>query len=133
MNTTPYNLPEDLLYNEDSSWIRLESGVATIGIIHPVATTLKEFLFVQLPEKKSIRAGDIYVSLETLKWSGHLTSPLTGSIIDVNQTLYDEPSKINADPYGSWIIKLTPTKPEELHTLRRAQDITPWLNKTLKR
>lgn len=128
-----YELPENLLYNQDSSWVKIEGDTATIGIIEPVAKVLKEFLFIKLPDKKSLKAGEVYVSLETLKWSGHLTSPLSGEIIDTNSGLYDEPGRINKDSYGSWLIKLKITDKKEIERLNKPGDIKEWLDKTLKR
>lgn len=100
-------LPNNLKYTKDYSWVRIEKNTATIGIVEPAAKKVQEFVFIQLPEKnKKIKKGETYVSVEAIKWSGHLTSPLTGEIIEVNQSLFDEPSKINKDPYNNWIMKV---------------------------
>lgn len=110
--------PEGLLYNRDNSWIKIEGDIATVGIIEVAAKKVKEFIFIKLPEKgKTIKKGDIYISLEAVKWSGHLESPVSGKIVEVNEKLFDEPSKINKDPYGSWIMKVKLSKKEELKEL----------------
>ena len=127
-----YNLPDELLYNKDSSWVKVKDDIATIGIIEPVAKALKEFIFVELPEKKSVKKGDVYVSLEALKWSGHLTSPLTGDIVEVNDELAEEPGKINENPYKSWVMKIKINKNEELDELYKAKEIKSWLDETLE-
>ncbi len=104
---TEYKLPADLKYNNDYSWIKIDGDTATIGITEPAAKKVKEFVFIKLPEKgKKIKQGENYVSLEAVKWSGHLSSPVSGEIIEVNDSLFDEPSKINKDPYRSWIMKV---------------------------
>ncbi|MEM4245324.1 MAG: glycine cleavage system protein H, partial [Candidatus Nanoarchaeia archaeon] len=78
-------LPADLLYNKDYSWVKLRGDVAEVGIIEPAAKKVKEFVFIKLPEKsKIIKQGDTYVSLEAVKWSGHLSSPVSGEVIEVN-------------------------------------------------
>ncbi len=101
-----YKLPSNLKYNNDYSWIKFDEDTATVGITEPAAKKVKEFVFIKLPEKgKKLKAGETYVSLEAVKWSGHLSSPVSGEIIEVNDSLFDEPSKINKDPYGSWIMK----------------------------
>ena len=128
-----FDLPDDLFYNKDSSWISLDGDVATIGINEPVAKAIKEFLFVQLPEKGHIDKGDLYVSLEALKWSGHLTSPLTGEIIEVNDPLYDNPIAINDRAYHSWIMKIKLGDKRELDELFKAKDIVAWLDSILKK
>ncbi|MFP4112482.1 MAG: glycine cleavage system protein H [Candidatus Woesearchaeota archaeon] len=125
-------LPDNLLYNKDSSWIKIEGDIAAIGVIEPIAKVLKEFLFIKLPEQKTIKAGEVYVSLETLKWSGHLTSPLTGKIIETNESLYDEPNKINEKPYESWILKMEIDDKKALEKLFKPDEIIDWLDKTIK-
>ncbi len=99
--------PNDLRYNKDYSWVKIEANIATVGIIEPAAKKVKEFVFIKLPEKgKKIKQGETYVSLEAVKWSGHLSSPVSGEIIEVNDSLFDEPSKINKEPYKNWIMKI---------------------------
>ncbi|MFW6282665.1 MAG: glycine cleavage system protein H [Minisyncoccales bacterium] len=132
MKYDKYTLPDDLIYNKDSSWIKVEGDIATIGIIEPIAKTLKEFLFIQLPEPKKIKAGEVYVSLETLKWSGHLTSSLSGTIIEINEDLYDKPDKINKNPYKEWIIKIKIDNKQELKELYTPENIIGWLEKIMK-
>lgn len=108
------NFPDKLKYNKDYSWVQSENGTATVGIIASAAKKVKEFVFINLPEKgKEINKGDTYVSVEAVKWSGHLSSPISGTITDVNTSLFDEPSTINDDPYGSWIMKVKLDNPDE--------------------
>lgn len=131
MNFRDYELPDTLLYNKDSSWIKLDGNYAYIGVIEPVCKVLKEFLFIKLPELGKIQKGEVYVSLETLKWSGHLKSPLTGVVEEVNESLFDEPERINEDPYGSWIAKIKIENTDELEDLFKPEEIISWLESTL--
>lgn len=102
-----HNLPDNLKYDKDYSWIKIDGDTALVGITGPAATKAKEFAFIKLPEKGGkIKQGETYVSLEAVKWSGHLSSPVSGEIIEVNDPLFDEPSKINKEPYKSWIMKV---------------------------
>ncbi len=127
MKNNDYNLPDDLLYNKDYSWVKVEKDTVTVGIIEPAAKKVKEFVFVKLPEKgKTLKQGDNYVSLEAVKWSGHLSSPVSGEIVKVNEGLFDKPSKINKDPYGSWIMKVKLSKPEETKELMKADEAAKW-------
>lgn len=98
----------------NNSWIKVDMGIATVGVSDTAAKKVKEFVFIKLPVKGAIKRGETYVSLEAVKWSGHLESPVSGEIIDVNQKLYDEPSAINKDPLGSWIMKVKMKDPNEL-------------------
>ncbi len=101
-------LPENLLYNKDYSWIEIDGDVATLGITNLASERVSEFVFIDLPKKGAkIKKGDTYVSLEALKWSGHLESPFGGEIVEVHDELFDEPEIINKDPYGDgWIVKI---------------------------
>jgi glycine cleavage system H protein len=102
------DLPTNLLYNNDYSWVKIEGDVATLGITKTACDKVQEFVFVKLPEKsQQIKKGETYVSLEAIKWSGHLSSPLSGEVVEVNEDIFDEPSMINEDPYGKgWIAKI---------------------------
>lgn len=119
------DLPTSLLYNNDYSWVKLEDDVATLGIIKPACDKIEEFVFVKLPEKgQKIKKGEVYVSLEAIKWSGHLSSPFTGEIIEVNEEIFDEPGKINEDPYGKgWIAKIKLSNKEEKDELITAEKV----------
>lgn len=101
------SLPKELKYTKDYSWVKMDGDTATVGVVGPAAKKVKEFVFIKLPEKgKTLKAGETYVSLEAVKWSGHLSSPVSGEITEVNDSLFDEPSKINKEPYKSWIMKI---------------------------
>ena len=100
-----------------------KDGVVSVGLIEPAVKKVDEFVFVKLPEKgKRIKKGDVYVSLEAIKWSGHISSPVSGEIVDVNEELFDEPSRINHDPYGSWIMKVKLENEGELKALHTAEE-----------
>ncbi|HKK54164.1 MAG TPA: glycine cleavage system protein GcvH [Patescibacteria group bacterium] len=119
------DLPTNLLYNNDYSWVKIEDDVAILGIIKPACDKIEEFVFVKLPEKgQKIKRGEVYASLEAIKWSGHLSSPFTGEIIEVNEDIFDEPSIINEDPYGKgWIAKIKLANKEEKDDLVSAEEV----------
>ncbi len=126
---TNNNLPNNLLYNQDYSWVRIENDTAILGVIKPAADKVKEFVFIKLPKKEQmLKKGDTYVSLEALKWSGHLSSPLSGEIIEVNENLFDEPGIINQDPYGKgWIAKIKISDQREVEKLLKVNDTQKWV------
>jgi glycine cleavage system H protein len=112
------NFPSGLLYNKDNSWVKVEGNIAIVGVIELAVKKVKEFVFIKLPEKgKEIKKDEEYVSLEAVKWNGHLGSPVSGKIVEVNESLFDEPSKINKDPYGIWIMKVKIKDRRELNKL----------------
>ena len=126
-----FKLPEDLLYDDEHSWVRVEEGgVVSVGLIEPAVKKVDEFVFIKLPERGTrIKKGEVYVSLEAMKWSGHIPSPVSGEIIEVNEVLFDEPSRINRDPYGSWIMKVRLENEQELKTLHTAEEKRRMLEK----
>lgn len=115
--------PDDRLYNEDYSWVKIEDDLATLGISLQSAEKVKEFVFIDLPQRgQKLKRGEKYVSLEAVKWSGHLMSPLSGEVVEVNEELFDEPSIINSDPYNEgWICRLKISNEEEIKDLLKAE------------
>ncbi len=126
---TNNNLPNNLLYNQDYSWARIENETAVLGVIKPAADKIKEFVFIKLPKEGQIlKQGETYVSLEALKWSGHLSSPFSGEIIEVNENLFDEPAIINRDPYGQgWIAKIKISDQREVEKLFKVDEAQKWV------
>ena len=116
-------IPNNLKYNKDYSWVKIEDDTAVVGIVEPAAKKVKEFVFIKLPDKgKKINQDETYASVEAVKWSGHLSSPLSGEIIEVNNSLFDEPSLLNKEPYKKWIIKIKMQNPKEIESLMNANE-----------
>lgn len=123
MEEQKFSLPDDRFYDEYYTWIKIDKDVVAVGIVKPAADLVKEFVFIQLPEKeKKIKKGEIYVSVEAVKWSGHMKSPVSGTIVEVNNSLFDNPSKINRKPYEEWIAKIKLSDSEELNSLMTANE-----------
>ncbi|MEM0230803.1 MAG: glycine cleavage system protein GcvH [Candidatus Woesearchaeota archaeon] len=116
-------LPKNLKYDKNYSWIKVDGDIAEVGIIEPAAKKVKEFVFIALPDKGSmIKRGETYASLEAVKWSGHLPSPVSGKIIEVNEQLFDTPSNINSSPYSSWIMRVKLSNRKELEELMSSEE-----------
>ncbi len=125
--------PKKLKYNKDYSWISIQDEMAVIGVVGSAAKRIEEFIFINLPiTGKNIKKGDNYVSLEAVKWSGHLSSPVSGDIVEVNNSLFEEPSKINKNPYGSWIMKVKLKNKDEIENLMNANDAKKFYEEKLK-
>jgi len=133
MKFREFEFPEKLYYNDDYSWVRLDGDTAIVGVSDFGAKLVKQFVFVELPKKgKEIKKGDVYVSLESIKWSGHLKSPVSGTIVDVNESLFDNPEIINKEPYGKgWIMKVKLSDKNELKELMNADQIIEWVKKRI--
>ena len=113
------NVPEDLHYSKDHEWLRVDGDIATIGITDYAQNSLGDVVYVELP-----RAGDEFAahesfgSVESVKAVSELFTPVSGKVVESNQTLQDEPEKVNEDPYGDgWMIRVKMSKPGEVDSL----------------
>ena len=102
------SVPGDLQYTKSHEWVRVEDGVATIGITDHAQDELGDVVFVELPEQGATLApGDSFGAVESVKAVSELYAPVGGEVVEVNGALEDSPEKINEDPYGEgWILKL---------------------------
>ena len=110
----------DGLYYENHSWVKLGGDIASVGIDKPYADSSKEFAFIELPKLGPIEKGEKYVSMESVKGSGHMDSPVKGEIIEVNEKLFDNPAAINGNPYDAWIMKVK-VNPDDVKKLTDAE------------
>jgi glycine cleavage system H protein len=103
------NIPEDLQYTTDHEWVKIENGIATIGITDYAQGELGDIIFIELPEPgDEFMAKDTIGTIEAVKTVADIYSPMQGKISEVNPILEDEPECVNTDPYmRGWIIKLT--------------------------
>ena len=110
------NYPAELQYSRDHEWLRMEDGVAVIGISDFAQSELGDVVFVNLPEVgDDTTAGEPFGDVESVKAVSDLVCPVTGTVCAVNEELLDAPEKLNEDPYGTWIIKVeNVTDTEEL-------------------
>ena len=101
-------VPGDLQYTKSHEWVRVEDGVATIGITDHAQDELGDVVFVELPEQgATLEAGDSFGAVESVKAVSDLYAPVGGEVVEVNGALEDSPEKINEDPYvEGWILKL---------------------------
>lgn len=113
--------PNDLLYTKDHEWARLDpSGkLATIGVTRFAVDQLGDVTQVELPkEGESIKQGEIFGSVESVKAVSDLFAPVSGKVVKVNSPLGDSPEFVNEEPYDEgWMIQVELTKPEELKSL----------------
>jgi glycine cleavage system H protein len=125
------SLPKNLKYRE-YVWAEVEGDKATLGVTEYPLKAAKEIVFIDLPKDvKEIKKGETFVSLESVKWSGHIASPLSGRVIEVNDSLFEEPEKLNADPYANWICKIELSDESELDALMDADAAEEWAKENL--
>jgi glycine cleavage system H protein len=97
-----------LKFTEEHEWLNLDGDVVTVGITEHAAEQLGDVVFVQLPEVGSkLTKGDGAAVVESVKAASDVYAPLSGEVVEVNQTVVDDPGSVNADPQGkAWFFKL---------------------------
>ena len=114
------DIPQDLLYTEQHEWIGVEGSIATVGITDYAQHALGDLTFVELPEVGAhLGAGDEAAALESCKAAASVYAPVSGTVVEVNEDLADEPGAVNTDCYGDgWIVKIEMSDLPELDLLR---------------
>ena len=108
-----------LKYTDDHEWAQLEGDTVTVGITEFAQDQLGELVFVELPTLGgAVTQGDDAAIVESVKAAGEVKSPVSGTIIEINESLVDTPEKVNDDPMGEgWIYKVAITDPTEWESL----------------
>lgn len=116
--------PRDLKYTKEHEWIRVEGDEGTVGITHFAQKELGDIVFVELPEEgEEVVQGDSFAVIESVKAVSDVYSPVSGTIIKVNQRLEDEPELINKDPYDEgWIVVIKIKDKDELEDLMSSEE-----------
>jgi len=99
--------PSDLKYTKDHEWIRLGGADARVGITDYAQKQLGDVVYLELPEVgRSLKKGDVFGTIESVKAVSELYSPVSGEVTEVNSGLVQNPEKVNSDPHGSWMISV---------------------------
>ncbi|RFP65393.1 glycine cleavage system protein GcvH [Hymenobacter lapidiphilus] len=113
------NLPASLKYSKEHEWVRVEGDVAYIGITEHAQKELGDIVYVDIDTvDKEVSQNDVFGTVEAVKTVSDLFSPLSGTVLEVNDKLDGSPELVNSDPYGDgWIIKLSISDASELEGL----------------
>lgn len=113
------NLPDDLLYSKSHEWVRVQGGIATVGITDFAQEQLSDLTFVELPAVGDvIKAEDEVAVVESVKAASDVYSPVSGTVTAVNEKLADKPELVNSDPFGAgWLYKVRLSDESELDGL----------------
>lgn len=113
------NIPQNLHYTREHEWIRVEGNEAFVGITDYAQSELGEIVFVDVPTVgETVAQGEVFGSVEAVKTVSDLNMPVTGEVLEFNETLNDQPELVNNDPYGEgWMIRITVNDPAELGNL----------------
>ena len=112
---------EGLLYSDSHEWVKVEGDIAIIGVTDYAQAEMGDITYVDLPEvDDEVNQGEDFGALESVKASSELYSPVSGTVIEVNEALEDAPELVNEDAFANWIIKVQLSDKAELESLMDA-------------
>ena len=118
------NIPSELKYTKDHEWVSIEGDVITIGITDFAQSELGDIVYVEVETlDETLDAEEVFGTVEAVKTVSDLFLPVSGEIIEFNESLEDEPEKVNTDPYGDgWMIKIKFSDASQIDDLLSAED-----------
>ena len=112
---------EGLLYSESHEWVKVEDGIAVIGITDYAQHAMGDLSYVDMPEvDDEVEKGEEFGAVESVKAASDLYSPVSGVVVEVNEELEDAPELLNEDAFAHWIIKVQMSNEAELEELMDA-------------
>ncbi len=114
-----YVVKKDRRYTETDEWAKKENDLIRVGITDYAQKELKDIVGIELPDKgRTVNKGEELGAIDSVKASSPYYAPVSGEIVEVNETLMEKPELLNDDPYGEgWIIVIKPSNPEEYEQL----------------
>ena len=111
--------PDDVRYTSEHEWARLEGDLVTVGITSYATDQLGDVVFVELPEVgRKLEAMKPFGVVEAVKTVTDLFSPVSGEVVEVNQSLAGDPARVNRSPFGEgWMIRIRPDRSDDLQRL----------------
>ena len=132
-----YNMPDELYFNAEHSWARVEGTKVTVGMSDFFQKEAGDIVFIDLPEEEEeVSQGEICGKIQSRKWIGKLVAPVSGEIVKINEDLEDVTSFINTDPYGKgWILVLEAGDDldSELENLIHGEAVVDFIDREVKR
>ena len=122
-------VPEGLYYSKDHEWLKLEGDTGTVGITDYAQNSLGDVVYVELPRTgESFEAHATFGSVESVKAVSELYLPVSGEIVEANESLNDEPEKVNGDPYGDgWMVRIRLSNRGEVDGLLSAAEYEDYI------
>ena len=123
------NIPDDLKYASTNEWISVnEDGLVTVGISDHAQEALGDIVFVELPEAgANVNSKEEVAVVESVKAASDIYSPLTGEVVEINESLLDSPETVNASPYElGWFFKIRMENEAELDDLMNSESYSEY-------
>jgi|TARA_B110000902_G_scaffold51927_1_gene59848 glycine cleavage system H protein len=116
------NIPSDLRYTADHEWVKIDGDIATIGVTDYAQGELGDIVFVEVDTLgEELSAEEVFGTIEAVKTVSDLILPISGEVIEFNESLDEDPALINSDPFGEgWIIKLKVSDVSDIEALMDA-------------
>lgn len=113
------NIPEQLKYSKDHEWVRLEGEFGYVGITDFAQSELGDIVFVEIEtEGEELNKEDVFGTVEAVKTVSDLFMPVSGTVVEINPELANNPEAVNTDPYGDgWMVKIKLSNPAEVNDL----------------
>jgi len=126
--------PEDLRYTAEHEWAKIEGDVVIVGITDFAQEALGEIVYVELPDSGTeISRGEAFGAVESTKSVSDLLAPVSGKVVEVNESLIDSPEIINSDPYvDGWIVKFSHYDTKELEELMDSDEYSGYIQGELE-
>lgn len=119
---------EGMKYTKDHEWVKVEGNMATIGIADYAQHALGDIVYVELPSVgKELKAGSTFAVVESVKAASDIYMPIGGKVTETNEAVVDDPSLLNQDAYGNWMIRIEVTNPADLDALMDSAAYTEYL------
>jgi glycine cleavage system H protein len=121
------SIPSNVSYTKEHEWVSIDSSICTMGITDYAQAALGDIVYVQLPKVgDQVTAGQVCGEVESTKSVSDIYAPVTGVVVEINQSLSDSPETINSDPYGQgWLAKIEVNgQPDDLLTSLEYAEIT---------
>jgi glycine cleavage system H protein len=121
--------PEQLRYTKEHEWVRREGSIAIVGITDHAQKELGDIVYVELPKVGvHLQQGKTLGSVESVKAVSDIYAPVSGEVVEINESLAEAPEKINADPHGeAWLVKIRLSAPDEVGALLSAADYEDYI------
>lgn len=126
------NIPENLRYTKEHEWTKLTAEVVTVGITDHAQCQLGDVVYLELPEVGTELENDKQFGVvESVKAVSDLFAPISGTVLEVNTALVEAPEQVNTSPYeNGWMIRMKPSKPDELETLMDGKKYAQYLDES---
>ena len=117
------NVPKDLKYTKDHEWVKIEEGIATVGVTDFAQGELGDIVYVEVETiGETLNADEVFGTVEAVKTVSDLFLPVSGEIIEFNESLEDTPEEVNLNPYSNgWMIKMKVSNIDDLSSLLNAE------------